>query len=206
MKSKGKYPNTPEQTRWLILTKQGDKTAFNNIVEKYRQPVYNLCYQMLRNAHEAEDAAQEVFLRAYTKLNTYDDRRQFSTWLFAITSHYCLDRLKAPRVPLISWEVLDDFYADRTIAQPEKTLLQAETTQEIRALLDTLQPDYRAAVVLKYWYTLPYQEIADILGTTVSAIKSRLFFARKRMAQAAMQQQATMVPSLLLTQGMFKVA
>jgi len=197
-KTKSKYPNTLEQTRWIALTRQGDKSAFNHIVEKYRQPVYNLCYQMLRNSHEAEDATQEVFLRAYTKLDTYEVRRQFSTWLFAIASHYCLDRLKSPRVPLISWDVLGDFYADRTIAQPEKTLLKTETTQEVRALLDTLQPDYRAAVVLKYWYTLPYQEIAQILDTTVSAIKSRVFYARKKMAQVALQRQTTTVDSPLV--------
>jgi RNA polymerase sigma-70 factor (ECF subfamily) len=189
MKPKGKYPNTPEQTRWITLTRQGDKAAFNAIVEKYRQPVYNMCYQMLGNVHEAEDAAQEVFLRAYTKLDTYDQRRQFSTWLFAIASHYCLDRLKSPRVPLISWDVLGDFYANRSTAQPEKTLLKAETTQEVRALLNALQPDYRAAVILKYWYTMPYKEIANILGTTVSAIKSRVFYARKKMARAAAVQQ-----------------
>jgi len=198
MKPKGKYPNTPEQTRWITLTRQGDKAAFNAIVEKYRQPVYNMCYQMLGNVHEAEDAAQEVFLRAYTKLDTYDERRQFSTWLFAIASHYCLDRLKSPRVPLISWDVLGDFYADRSTAQPEKTLLNAETTQEVRALLNALQPDYRAAVILKYWYTMPYKEIANILGTTVSAIKSRVFYARKKMARAAVQRQTTMVTGPLV--------
>ena len=192
-----KYPNTPEQTGWITLTKQGDKVAFNHIVERYHQPVYNLCYRMLRNGQEAEDAAQEVFLRAYTKLDTYDDQKQFSTWLFAITSHYCLDRLKSPRGPLISWDVLGDFYADRTMAQPESALLNAEITQEVRALLDTLKPDYRTAVVLKYWYTLPYQEIADMLGTTVSAIKSRVFYARKKMAQTA-KQQTRLVSSPLL--------
>jgi RNA polymerase sigma-70 factor (ECF subfamily) len=190
-----KYPNDPEQAEWIFLTKQGDQAAFGNLVEKYQRPVYNLCYQMLNDADEAEDATQEVFLRAYAKLDTYDEQRQFSTWLFAIASHYCLDKLKSPRLPLVSWDSLSDFRADHNPAQPEKILLETETTQEVRALLETLKPDYRAAVVLKYWYTLSYQEIAQALDTTVSAIKSRLFYARKKMAQTAIQQQRVVIGS-----------
>ena len=89
-----KYPNDPEQTMWLNRTTNGDSTAFNYIADKYQQPVYNLCYRMLGNAHDAEDAAQEVFIRAYAKLDTYDDTAKFSTWLFSIASHYCIDRLR----------------------------------------------------------------------------------------------------------------
>ncbi len=74
-----KYPNDPAQTMWLTMTKNGNRPAFNHIVEKYQQPIYNYCYRMLQNRHEAEDAAQEVFLRAYTRLDTYDDRHKFST-------------------------------------------------------------------------------------------------------------------------------
>jgi RNA polymerase sigma-70 factor (ECF subfamily) len=194
-KTRCKYPNTPEQTQWLTLTRQGDKTAFNNIVEKYQRPVYNLCYYMLNHADEAEDATQEVFLRAYAKLDTYDEQRQFSTWLFSIASHYCLDKLKSPRLPLVSWDSLRDYWPDGDTAQPEKILLEAETTREVRALLETLKPDYRAAIVLKYWYTLSYQEIAQTLNTTVSAVKSRLFYARQKMAQTAIQQRRAVIGS-----------
>ena len=190
-----KYPNDPEQAKWITLTKQGDRAAFGNLVEKYQRPVYNLCYHMLRNADEAEDATQEVFLRAYAKLDTYDEQRQFSTWLFSIASHYCLDKLKSPRLPLVSWDSLRDYWPDGDTAQPEKILLGAETTQEVRALLETLKPDYRAAIILKYWYTLSYQEIAQTLDATVSAIKSRLFYARKKMAQTAIQQQRAVIGS-----------
>jgi RNA polymerase sigma-70 factor (ECF subfamily) len=184
-----KYPNDPEQAKWITLTKQGDPAAFGNLVEKYRRPVYNLCYHMLRNAHEAEDATQEVFLRAYSKLDTYDEQRQFSTWLFSIASHYCLDRLKSPRIPLVSWDSLRDYWPDGNTAQPEKAFLKVEATQEVRDLLKTLRPDYRVIVILKYWYALSYQEIAQTLDTTVSVIKSKLFYARKKMAKAAIQQE-----------------
>jgi RNA polymerase sigma-70 factor (ECF subfamily) len=190
-----KYPNDPEQTQWITLAKQGDKTAFCQIVEKYQQPVYNICLHMLKNSDEAEDAAQEVFLRVYTKLDTFDDERQFSTWLFAIASHYCLDRWKKRRFQLIPWDDLKEYLSDRETTQPEKALLEAEASQEVQNLLQTLRPDYRIVVILKYWHKMSYEEIAQTLDTTISTTKSKLFRARKMLAQAAnQQQQATILP------------
>ena len=194
-----KYPNDSEQAGWIILTKQGDRAAFGNLVEKYQRPVYNLCYHMLRNADEAEDASQEAFLRAFAKLDTYDEQRQFSTWLFSIASHYCLDRLKSPRISLVSWDSLRDYWSDGNTVQPEKTFLKVEANQEVRDLLKTLRPDYRLIVILKYWYALSYQDIAQTLDTTVSVIKSKLFYARKKMARAAIQQERrAIVPSRMV--------
>ena len=189
-----KYPNNPEQTMWLRRTKNGDNTAFSYIAEKYQQPVYNLCYRMLGNAADAEDAAQEVFIRAYAKLDTYDDTSKFSTWLFSIASHYCIDHLRMRHFNLISWDDLDSWYhfPEQGTPQPEQVLIKAETSQEIQNLLNLLPPDYRLAVILKYWYTMSYQEIAQTLETTVSAIKSKLFRARKMMAdKSATAAEAT---------------
>ena len=101
-----KFPNDPEQTRWLILAKNGDSLAFNKIVEKYQQPIYSFCYRLLNDADEAEEATQEALLRAYTKLNSYDGKRLFSTWLFSIASNYCLDILRKRRVQTIAWDEL----------------------------------------------------------------------------------------------------
>ena len=94
--TKSKYPDKSEQAMWITLTRQGNTAAFGKIVEKYQRPVYNLCYRLLGNAVEAEDAAQEIFIRAYTRLESYDDRRQFSTWLFSIAANYCIDRGNHP--------------------------------------------------------------------------------------------------------------
>jgi len=185
--SKSKYPNDHEEKMWLTQAKNGDSEAFCQIVEKYQQPVYNLCYRMLNNAHDAEDAAQEVFTRAYYKLDSYDDAGKFSTWLFSIASHHCIDKLRKRRVNLISWDELESWYhwPVQDTAQPEKVLLEAEAAQEVQTLLNKLPPDYRLAIILKYWHALSYQEIAQTLETTVGAIKSKLFRARKMMADQA---------------------
>jgi RNA polymerase sigma-70 factor (ECF subfamily) len=188
-RTKSKYPNDPEQTTWIIRAKQGDRAAFGQIVEKYQRPVYNICFHMLKNAEEAEDATQEIFLRAYTKFDTYDDTRRFSTWLFSVASHYCLDRWKKRRFQLIAWDDLKESLSDRETTQPEKILLSTEETQAVHHLLQTLRADYRLIIILKYWHKMSYQEIAQTLDTTVSTIKSRLFRARKMLAQTAGQQQ-----------------
>lgn len=184
-----KYPNTPEQTAWLISINNGDRQAFNHIVQKYQQPIYNLCYRMLGDKNEAEDAAQEIFLRAYTRFASYDRKHNFSTWLFSIASHYCIDQLRKRRIRWISWDTLDFWYTDQNTPQPEELLIEAEVTQEVYTLLNSLPPDYQAVIILKYWYKMPYQEIAQTLKTSVSAVKSKLFRARKMMAQATSQPQ-----------------
>ena len=187
----------PEEDQWVVQAQAGDRVAFSKIVEVYQGPIYNLCYRMLGDQGEAEDAAQEAFIRAFLKINSYDPARKFSSWLFSIASHYCIDRLRKRRVQWLSWDELPptrNVVADDK-PQPEEALMAVESTREVHDLIDTLPPDYRAAVVLKYWHNMPYEEIAETLEATVSAIKSRLFRARKMMADAARQpQQAPLSP------------
>lgn len=184
---------TPEmqaqEQAWAMAAQQGDSTAFMNIVDAYQRPVYNLCYRMLGDVTEAEDAAQETFLRAYTKLKTYNTDRKFSSWLLSIASHYCIDRLRKKRYQMVSWDELPPWQAvaDRK-PQPEEAALTHERHDAVHDLLDTLPEDYRAATVLRYWYEMSYDEIAATLDTSVSAIKSRLFRARQMLAQAANAQ------------------
>jgi RNA polymerase sigma-70 factor, ECF subfamily len=205
MTTQSKYPNTPEQAGWIQQTKAGEQTAFSQIVGKYQKPVYNICYHMLKNGEEAEDAAQEVFLRAFAKLDTYDEERQFSTWLFAIASHYCMDRWKKRRFQLVAWDDLRNILADRESSRPEKVMMNMETSQAVHDMLHTLRPDYRMVVILKYWHAMSYEEIAESMDTTVSTIKSKLFRARKMMANAAEKEQANGLPNRLALAGGFKV-
>ena len=191
--NKFKYPNDSQQTMWLSQIKQGNQLAFNHIVEKYQPSIYNLCYRMLKNAAEAEDAAQEVFTRAYFKLDSYNDRDKFSTWLFAIASHYCIDILRKRRFQVIPWDDLASWHrcSSQETSLPETVLIEAEASEEIQALLNQLPSEYRKAVILKYWQAMSYQEIAEILKTTVGAVKSKLFRARRMLATSVVTIQMT---------------
>ncbi|MFN2136130.1 MAG: sigma-70 family RNA polymerase sigma factor, partial [Candidatus Promineifilaceae bacterium] len=86
-----------EEQVWLEQAMQGDQIAFGKLVEAYQTPVYNLAYRMLNNSGEAEEAAQEAFVRAYTRLDSYDPAHKFSTWLLSITSNYCIDQIRKRR-------------------------------------------------------------------------------------------------------------
>jgi RNA polymerase sigma-70 factor (ECF subfamily) len=175
---------------WIRQAVAGDHEAFTRLVEAYQIPVYNLAYRMLGDAREAEDAAQETFLRAYTRLSTYQTDKKFSSWLLAIASHHCIDRLRRRR---FTWLSLDELpfleQAAGARNQPEEAAIQREERDEVREMLDQLPPQYRATVILRYWYELSYREIAEVMGTTESAIKSRLYRAREMLAQRALASQ-----------------
>ena len=179
-----------EESIWLEQARQGDKVAFGKLIEAYQGPVYNLAYRMLNNSGEAEEAAQEAFIRAFTRLDSYNPAHKFSTWLLSITSNYCIDQLRKRRAVLLS---IDEplpphpaLSADQE-KRPESQLLMNEQQAMVQSLLEELAPDYRQAVVLRYWHELSYEEIAEMMDTTVSAIKSRLFRARKQLAEIAVE-------------------
>lgn len=176
----------PTILAWVQAAIKGDQDAFAELVYTFQDAVYNLCYRILSDSVEAEDAAQEAFLRAYLNLTRYDPARSFKTWILTIASNHCIDRIRRRRGIQLSIE--DDPLPNLTLSddapEPEDMTLMNERSREMQKLLATLPADYRAAVVLRYWYDYSYVEIADILDTTESAIKSRLFRARQMLADS----------------------
>ncbi len=187
---------------WVVAAQAGDRNAFNLLVDSYQRPVYNLTYRMLGNAQEAEDAAQETFLRAFSRLAQYDSNHKFSTWLFSIANHYCIDKLRKRRTTLISIDdnpVLQNLQDDEP--QPESTLMAHEQAADVQRLMQLLEPEYRTPLVLRYWENLSYEEIAATMNLTVPAIKSRLFRARQRMADLLAAREVAQVPPASGVQG-----
>ncbi len=172
-----------QEQRWVEQARAGDKQAFSQLVQAYQRPVFNLTYRMLGNAEEAEDAAQEAFLRAYSKLHQYQPERKFSTWLFSIANNHCIDRLRKRRKTFVSIDdnpVLQNLESE--LPQPEPLLMRRELSLHVQKLLDELPPDYRTPLILRYWEEYSYEEIAETMEISVSAVKSRLFRARQKMA------------------------
>jgi RNA polymerase sigma-70 factor (ECF subfamily) len=174
----------PEECDWIQQIRQGDDTAFALLVERYQNAVYHLCYRMLGSSTEAEDAAQETFIRAYNAIERYDAERKFSTWLLSIATNYCIDQLRKRRLFTLSLDDMPFFDLADNGPGPEGAMIMDERQHQVRQLLRSLSETDRAAVVLRYWYDYSYDEIAEVLNLTNSAIKSRLHRARLTLAEA----------------------
>lgn len=170
---------------WIAAAQRGDTQAFCDLVDRYQTHVYNLAWRMLGDGPEAEDAAQESFIRACTRLDTFQPDKSFKTWLLSITAHYCIDRLRQRRLTWLSIDRDEAPEGDLVAGQPgpEESLIQSEQEQMVQQMLAGLPPDYRLPIVLRYWYDMSYEEIAEITRSSVSAIKSRLFRARGLLAE-----------------------
>lgn len=184
-----------QEMLWVEQARGGDQHAFGLLVQAYQKPVFNLTYRMLGNAQEAEDAAQETFLKAYSSLRQYQSEHKFSTWLFAIANHHCIDRLRKRRVTLVSIEdnpVLENLTGESPL--PERQALVREQSAEMQQLLQELEPAYRLPLILRYWEEYSYEEIAATMEITVAAVKSRLFRARQQVAKLYGERQAATTP------------
>lgn len=180
---------------WIIAVRDNDdQEAFAEIVYSFQDAVYNLCYRMLGERTEAEDATQEAFMRAYNNLHRYDTNRKFKTWLLSIASNHCIDRLRKRRLKYLSLDepLPGNMQLALTSEQlsPEAQAVREEQSEYIQEMLEDLSPDDRAGIILKYWYDYSYAEIAEVLDTTESAIKSRLFRARRALAEMMTPQSS----------------
>jgi RNA polymerase sigma-70 factor (ECF subfamily) len=167
----------------------GDDAAFAGLVEAYQTQVFNLAFRMLRQRQEAEDAAQETFLRAYRQLASFKQDKRFSSWLLAIAAHYCVDQLRRRRFTWLSLEEVPVIgHLVSRDPQPESAALAAEQRDEVAKLLECLPRQYRLVTILRYNYDLPTAEIAVIVGATEGAVKTQLCRARDMLAAEIRRQ------------------
>ncbi len=183
----------PDQDAELMLrVKRGDREAFTELVEHYQQPILNLAYRTLGDRAEAEDLAQQAFMQAWRSAHRYRDSARFSTWLYTIARNLCLNELRRrSRHPA---ESLDAATAesehrvplqveDRALAGPPEAALHRELERKIQDGLEALPANQRMAVLLCRDEELSYEDIARILGCSLSATKSLIHRGRETLKQ-----------------------
>lgn len=182
--------NRPHSIRDEDLVKKfraGDIEAFESLVMNYQKPVVNFIYRMIGNFQEAEDIAQEVFIRVYRFVHTYEGRSSFATWLFGISSNLCYDSLRASShwdfvfLDASKERIKEQLLGESTNPSPERLAENSELANLIETAIGKLPFQNRQAVVLREYYGFSYKEIAEIADCTVAAVKSRIHEARKRL-------------------------
>ncbi|MGO4890572.1 RNA polymerase sigma factor SigW [Anaerobacillus sp. MEB173] len=174
--------------RIIKQVKNGDQQAFAELVELYKNKVYQISYRMVGNSHEAQDIAQEAFLRAYTNIHSYDHNRKFSTWLFRIATNLSIDRLRKKKPDYYLDAEVDgtdgltgysQIAADQDL--PEDQVVAYEMQEWIQNEILLLPPKYRSAIILKYIEDLSLKEISEILDIPVPTVKTRIHRGRESL-------------------------
>ena len=191
--------------------KSGQQDAFDVLVERYQQKVFNIAYRMSGNEEDALDWAQESFIRVYKALDSFKGQSSFATWLHRITNNICIDELrKRKRQPLVVLSTSSSVSTDEGEYQvefssspednPEERVLSAEFRETIHKGLQDLSPEHRMVLVLRDLESHSYEEIADILDVNVGTVKSRLNRARLALREYLEKVEHLQQPLRLKTQ------
>jgi RNA polymerase sigma-70 factor (ECF subfamily) len=161
--------------------RHGDKDAFGELVRRYQTSIFNVCYRLAGESREAEDLAQEAFVRAYERFDRYDLERPFGPWMRRVATNLCLNHLSTRVKAAFSLDDERDEPPSGVDQSPEGLSLRAERAEVLRAAILALPPHYRAVIELRHFQDLSYAQIAEQLGIPLSDVKSHLFRARRSL-------------------------
>ncbi len=195
-------PTTPtpgagkvEDKELVARALQGDESAYAELLERFRRPIFSLIYRMVGDRELAEDLAQESFVKAFNNLDTYNPSYRFSSWLFKIANNHAIDHLRRARLSTVSIhgsphaanaerEEETRIVLPSQDESPEQEVLALELGGEIEQAISQLRPDYRTAIILRHIENRPYEEIAEIMDVPIGTVKTFLHRARAELRQA----------------------
>lgn len=162
----------------IKAAQSGDRDALITLLREIENHVYRTAYYILGNEQDAMDAAQEALIRIYTKINSYEEKAQFKTWVQRIVTNLCIDKFRRSR-PTVSIDQHEmSFTASQTV---EDEVMSSYIAQDIREAIDKLPEHHRTVVVLRYLQDFSYNEIAESLNLPINTVKSYLFRARQQL-------------------------
>lgn len=165
--------------------RNGETRLFAELMHRHQDAVYGMALRFVGSRTDAEDVAQEVFLRAYRGIEGFKGDAKLSTWLYRITFNLCADWLRRNRGPGRAVASIDkpDMLADERV-DLEKGLVVSEERERVRRALDGLEGIYRGVILLLYYQKMSYDQIAEILGVPLKTVETRLYRARKMLRKA----------------------
>jgi len=170
----------------MLKFQAGDVSAFEQLMRKHQKSVINTIYRFIGNGAEAEELAQEVFLKVYNSVQKYKPKAKFSTWLYKIVTNLCLNELRRKRFEPVSLDDLaeetNDFIDAKQIP-PDIALERKELVIRVKKAVESLPEKQRMALILREYDGLSYKEIAEVMGCSVASIQSRLQRAKATLKE-----------------------
>ncbi|MBI5476728.1 MAG: sigma-70 family RNA polymerase sigma factor [Ignavibacteriales bacterium] len=167
----------------------GDRAAYKEFFDKYNSMVFNVCCRMLGNRHEGEDLTQEVFINAFKSISQFRSDSKITTWLYRIAVNLCLNHQH--KLKRMKWITLDFFSSDESrnpdsltdYSSPDKIIEKKETETVIQNAINSLPENQRIVILLSRYEGLSYEEIAEITGTSISSVESRIFRGKQNLCK-----------------------
>lgn len=178
------------ESHTLQRCKAGEIEAFNDLINQYQQKVYNIAYRMMGNEHDASDLAQESLIKVFHSIGFYKEQCTLSTWIYRITMNTCLDELRKKNTMNKHITYTDSFFnLEDGSPSPEERILNREKNVYIQKAILQLREDYRAVIVLRDVHGFSYEEIGEILETSLGTVKSRISRARKQLKETLLNSK-----------------
>lgn len=172
----------------IARARGGDEAACRVLLAKYERAVFTICLRMVRNREEAEDLAQEAFMKVFAVLDRYDPSYAFSAWLFKITANLCIDAIRKRRIDTLPMDEPvrgenGDYVRqyEAPVDNPETLVIKGEKTKRLSEAIEGLPPHYRIMILLRHQEDLSYEEIARCLDVPLGTVKARIHRAREML-------------------------
>ena len=171
-------PSDMDDAALIAASVAGRREAFDEIVERHRRAVYLVCYRFVNNHEDASDLAQDAFVRAWRGLKNFKGQSALSTWLYRIAVNVCLNRVTS-KTALTPAESIDsvDHFEDVRIEGAQHAMIREERAVVVRKAIAELPKKQRATLILRTYHDMSHQQIADVLGSSVGAVKANFFHA-----------------------------
>jgi RNA polymerase sigma-70 factor, ECF subfamily len=185
-------PTPPTDHELVVLAQKGSETAYRELLGRYQRPVFSLVYRMVRDREQAEDLAQETFVRVFNNIDRYDPKYKFSSWIFKIATNLTIDAMRRRGPNTVSLDgsryatSSEDIEATTITVEsgdenPEELLEAKELGESIEVAIGRLRPEYRTAILLRHVEGREYQEIADVMGLPLGTVKTYIHRARNEL-------------------------
>ncbi|REE70496.1 RNA polymerase sigma-70 factor (ECF subfamily) [Paenibacillus taihuensis] len=179
------------EAQLVMLSRQGDETAFNKLVELYKDKLSRMAHKILRSKTDVEDVVQETFLKVYLNLNRFDENKRFSTWIFHIAKNVCLDLLRRRKTPPLPLDQPVTAHSEQNLSlhdviphtalSPEGEVIERELASKMTEVIEKLPEKYRTVVYQRYVLEMSMEDISQLNNIPVNTVKSRIHRGKEAM-------------------------